>query len=79
MVLNIGWLKDGPEKYKLLFEEISGVVTAVGMAGLVKVILETALLSDEEIVDACVICAFAGAHFVKTSTGTFFILLWGLP
>ena len=36
---------------------------------IVKVILETALLTDEEKVEACVIAKAAGAHFVKTSTG----------
>jgi len=69
MVINVGWIKDGPSKYKNIFEEISGIVVGVGRNVAVKVILETGMLTDAEIVDACILCAYAGAAFVKTSTG----------
>jgi deoxyribose-phosphate aldolase len=49
--------------------DIAGVVTAAKDRALVKVILETCLLTDEEIVKACELAKAAGADFVKTSTG----------
>ncbi|WP_243648686.1 deoxyribose-phosphate aldolase [Hazenella coriacea] len=66
MVLNIGALKSGDvDQVK---EDIVAVVEAAqGMT--VKVILETGLLTDDEIVQACELSKAAGAHFVKTSTG----------
>ncbi len=68
MVLNIGALKAG--NLKIVYQDIYQVVTtAVPHTVPVKVILETALLTDEEIVTASVIAALAGAAFVKTSTG----------
>jgi deoxyribose-phosphate aldolase len=68
MVLNIGALKSGD--YDLVSRDIAGVVEVAREAGsLSKVILETALLSDDEKVRACVIAKEAGADFVKTSTG----------
>jgi len=67
MVLNIGWLKDGDERR--VQEDIRAVVQAAGAKALVKVILETAKLTDEEIRQACESACQAGAHFVKTSTG----------
>lgn len=64
MVIAIGALKDGDRAY--VFEDIKGVRSC---GATVKVILETCLLTDEEIATACEICAEAGADFVKTSTG----------
>ncbi|MBQ8816013.1 MAG: deoxyribose-phosphate aldolase [Lachnospiraceae bacterium] len=66
MVLNVAALKDG--KYDVVLEDIKAVKTACGGA-LLKVILETCLLSKEEIVKACELSVAAGADFVKTSTG----------
>eukprot|EP01062_Namystynia_karyoxenos_P066279 TRINITY_DN60241_c0_g1_i1.p1 TRINITY_DN60241_c0_g1~~TRINITY_DN60241_c0_g1_i1.p1 ORF type:complete len:361 (+),score=105.69 TRINITY_DN60241_c0_g1_i1:73-1155(+) len=65
MVLNVGMLQDG--EYAKVFQDIQGVARAA--RGQVKVILETCLLTEEQIVDACILSAFAGAEFVKTSTG----------
>lgn len=68
MVLNIGALRGGDEA--AVEQDIRAVVEAAStQAVLVKVILETALLSDEQKVTACRICVAAGADFVKTSTG----------
>jgi deoxyribose-phosphate aldolase len=68
MVLAVGRLKAGD--YGAVAEDISAVVEAGHAAGaLVKVIIETSLLSDEEKVAACLLAARAGADFVKTSTG----------
>lgn len=66
MVLNIGALKAGD--YELVLQDISAVVAAAG-GRLVKVILETGLLTDAEKVEACRLAQSAGASFVKTSTG----------
>lgn len=66
MVLNLGAFKAGD--YTLVLEDIRSVVEAA-QGFPVKVILETALLSDDEIVKACMLCVDAGAAFVKTSTG----------
>lgn len=68
MVINIGALKGGDDD--LVLRDIRGVVEACrdGRA-LCKVILETALLTDEEKVRACELSMRAGAAFVKTSTG----------
>ncbi|TXK74581.1 deoxyribose-phosphate aldolase [Paenibacillus sp. N3.4] len=67
MVLNIGALKSGD--LNTVKKDIEGVVLAANGQAVVKVILETGLLSDEEKVKACSICKMAGADFVKTSTG----------
>lgn len=67
MVLAIGALKAG--EYRWVREDIMAVVSAVEGRGLVKVILETGLLTDEELGAACLLAQEAGAHFVKTSTG----------
>jgi len=64
MVQNIGILKEG--SYEYLQEDIEAVVNQ-GVT--TKVILETCLLTREEIAAACTIAAKAKAHFVKTSTG----------
>jgi len=66
MVINISYVKNGC--YDLLRKEIEAVVKSVPDCK-VKVILETCLLQDDEIVRACGEAAKAGAHFVKTSTG----------
>jgi deoxyribose-phosphate aldolase len=68
MVLNIGALKAGENE--LVARDIRGVVETSHKAGaLTKVIIETALLSDEEKVVACLLAKEAGADYVKTSTG----------
>ncbi|MBM7853785.1 deoxyribose-phosphate aldolase [Desulfohalotomaculum tongense] len=67
MVINIGALKDKNDE--LVERDIKEVVDAAGGKALVKVIIETSLLSEEEKVRACRIAARAGADFVKTSTG----------
>jgi deoxyribose-phosphate aldolase len=68
MVLNVGALKSG--NYTLVKDDVSAVVRAAhAKKALVKVIIETCLLTDEEKVKACQICRDAGADFVKTSTG----------
>ncbi len=68
MVLNIGALK--ARELKLVADDIQGVVKAGHERGaLVKVILETVLLNDEEKTTACLLAKEAGADFVKTSTG----------
>ncbi|MGC2872230.1 deoxyribose-phosphate aldolase [Ihubacter sp. rT4E-8] len=68
MVLNIGKLKDGDEAY--VEADVRAVVKAAEKyGGSVKVILETCLLNDDEIIRACQLAEAAGAHFVKTSTG----------
>lgn len=68
MVINIGRLKAGD--YKYVFNDINQVVLAAKRKNAVtKVIIETALLSDEEKVKACLISKEAKADFVKTSTG----------
>ncbi len=66
MVMNIGQLKSG--RKDMVKQDIQGVVEAA-VGRVVKVILETALLSHEEKIDACIIAREAGADFVKTSTG----------
>lgn len=66
MVLNLGALKDGD--WQIVGEEIQLVKNAIG-EHILKVILETGLLSEEEIVKACQVAQSAGADFVKTSTG----------
>lgn len=67
MVINIGALKAGDKDF--VCGDIGRVVQACGDAVLVKVIIEAALLSDEEKITACRIAMEAGARFVKTSTG----------
>jgi deoxyribose-phosphate aldolase len=68
MVINVGALKSGD--VRLVSEDIRLVVEAChGCQVTSKVILETALLSDEEKVTACTLAKAAGADFVKTSTG----------
>lgn len=66
MVLNISKLKDG--KYDEVRQEMEAIKKVAGKR-VVKVILETCLLSDAEIVKACELAVEAGLDFVKTSTG----------
>ncbi|MBG9980143.1 deoxyribose-phosphate aldolase [Facklamia sp. DSM 111018] len=67
MVMNIGAAKDGD--WQKVEQEIREIVNAVPEMIIVKVIIETALLTREEIVKACKCAANAKADFVKTSTG----------
>lgn len=68
MVINIGAVRAAD--YKLVYRDIAAVVnTAHAANALCKVILETALLNDDQKVAACQIAKVAGADFVKTSTG----------
>lgn len=66
MVINIGWLKD--KKYDLVEEEIRTLKKACGDR-ILKVIIETCLLTDEEKIKMCRIVTSAGADYIKTSTG----------
>lgn len=68
MVINVGALKSGD--HDLVSRDIRGVVEVAHEHGYIcKVIIETALLTDDEKVSACLIAKEAGADFVKTSTG----------
>ncbi|MFJ5768557.1 deoxyribose-phosphate aldolase [Psychrobacillus sp. NPDC093180] len=67
MVINVGALKD--RDYNFVQKDIEAVVQAAKGKAIVKVILETCLLTDEEILRASEISKLAGADFVKTSTG----------
>lgn len=67
MVLNVGAFKSGFDD--IVASDIQGVVAAASPGAVTKVILETALLGDEEKIRACELAKRAGAHFVKTSTG----------
>ncbi|MEY8446158.1 deoxyribose-phosphate aldolase [Enterococcus ratti] len=67
MVINVGALKS--KQYEKVQKDIEAVVEAAKDRALVKVIIETALLNDVEIVKACELAKAAGADFVKTSTG----------
>jgi len=66
MVINVGWLRSG--RYRAVGEDIRAVVDAAG--GLpVKVILEVAYLTDDQIRKGSELCISGGAEFVKTGTG----------
>jgi deoxyribose-phosphate aldolase len=67
MVINVGALKSG--NLKLVEEDIRAIKRACRSHTILKVILETGLLTDEEKIIACEISRKAGADFVKTSTG----------
>ena len=67
MVINVGMIKSGDWEY--VRRDIEEVVKAAGSRALVKVILETCLLTEDEKRRACRVCRKAGAAFVKTSTG----------
>ena len=66
MVINIGWVKDG--LYDQVLEEIRAIKEACG-GKLLKVIIETCLLTDEEKVEMCRVVSQSGAEYIKTSTG----------
>ena len=66
MVLNIGWLKD--KKYDEILSEINAIKAACE-GRILKVIIETCLLTDEEKVKMCEIISASDADFIKTSTG----------
>ncbi len=67
MVINVGALRGG--ELETVYEDIKAVVDAAAGKALVKVIIETCLLTDEQKVVACELAKKAGADFVKTSTG----------
>lgn len=67
MVMNIGALKDG--RIIEVEDDIRAVIDASHPRAIVKVIIETCLLSDDEKIQACELAVKAGAEFVKTSTG----------
>ena len=66
MVINIGWVKD--QKWDALLDEIKQVKAACH-GKLLKVIIETCLLTDDEKIKMCQIVSDSGADFIKTSTG----------
>ena len=66
MVINIGWVKDG--RYDLVEEEIRCIKAACGDK-ILKVIIETCLLTDTEKIRMCEVVTAAKADFIKTSTG----------
>lgn len=67
MVINIGALKD--KEYDAVLNDIVSVVNVIKDKALLKVIIETCLLTDDEKIKACQLAVEAGADFVKTSTG----------
>lgn len=66
MVINLGWVKD--KKYDLVEKEIRTLKAACGEK-ILKVIIETCLLTEEEKIKMCEVVTAAGADFIKTSTG----------
>ena len=66
MVINVGWLKD--KKYADIEKEIKAIKNVCG-ENILKVIIETCLLTDEEKAKMCKIVNSAGADYIKTSTG----------
>lgn len=66
MVINIGWAKDG--RFDAIEEEIRTLKKACG-SKILKVIIETCLLTDEEKIKMCEAVTAAGADYIKTSTG----------
>lgn len=70
MVINIGWVKDG--MYPEVLHEIKAVreaIDSVKSGVILKVIIETCLLTDEEKVKMCSVVSDSGADYIKTSTG----------
>jgi len=67
MVINIGALKS--KEYNIVLNDIKNVVNETKGKAILKVIIETCLLTDEEKIKACELAVEAGADFVKTSTG----------
>ena len=66
MVINLGWVKDG--RYDAVEREIAAIKKAC-KGKLLKVIIETCLLTDEEKVEMCHVVTRSGADYIKTSTG----------
>ena len=66
MVINIGWVKDG--RYDLVLNEINAIKEACD-GRILKVIIETCLLSEEEKIKMCQVVTESNADFIKTSTG----------
>ena len=66
MVINIGWVKD--QRWDRLLDEIKAVKQSCG-GHILKVIIETCLLTDAEKIKMCEIVTAAGADYIKTSTG----------
>ncbi len=66
MVINIGWLKN--KKYDAILSEINSIKEACGNK-ILKVIIETCLLTDDEKIKMCEIVSNSNADFIKTSTG----------
>ncbi len=66
MVINLGWVKDG--RFDLVEKEIRTLKDACG-GNVLKVIIETCLLTEEEKVKMCEVVTSSGADFIKTSTG----------
>lgn len=66
MVINVGWAKDG--RFDDILNEIKAVKAACGDK-ILKVIIETCLLTDEEKTEMCRVVTESGADFIKTSTG----------
>lgn len=66
MVINIGWVKD--QRWDRVLEEIRAVKKSCG-GRILKVIIETCLLTDEEKIKMCEIVTESGADYIKTSTG----------
>lgn len=66
MVINLGWVREG--NYTALLEEIKAVKEAC-QGKLLKVIIETCLLTEAEKIEMCRVVTEAGAEFIKTSTG----------
>ena len=66
MVINLGWVKD--QKWDALLEEIKAIKAAC-KGKLLKVIIETCYLTDEEKIKMCGIVSASGAEYIKTSTG----------
>lgn len=66
MVINIGWVKDG--LYDKVLDEIRQIKAACG-GKLLKVIIETCLLTDAEKIELCRVVSASGADYIKTSTG----------
>jgi len=66
MVINIGWVKD--KMYDKVLDEIKAIKTAC-CGKLLKVIIETCLLTEEEKIEMCRVVSESGAEYIKTSTG----------
>lgn len=66
MVANLGWIKDG--RFDEIRDEIAAVKAACGDK-ILKVIIETCLLTEEEKIQMCHVVSVSGADFIKTSTG----------